>query len=158
VINVKVSSNAGRVFKKYRKLAKNIRNFKRDGTVRSFLNQKRTEYRTRAQEIVLDEVYRAYQPKEYQRTFNLFNAVLVSQLDRHKFTLHIPLTNSLEMDRPNSNHQYYPMLVIEGITSVYPVEGYPRRDFYYSPSGWLNVFGKRFSSDYYKAVIRGMLR
>ena len=130
---------------------------KNSGPAKEFLKTYRQPYRTTAQEIVMSQVYNAYTPKTYKRTWKLFKAVKIVSEDNRHFAIAISLTSDLEMDTPNNRHRYYPILVILGITSKYPVEGYPKRNWYTGPDGWVLTFKGKFASDFH-AYILGLLR
>ncbi len=158
MIQIRISANAASVLNRHRKLMEHFSNVQKSGTATPFLAKRKSDYRILAQTIVLNQVYMAYTPKKYRRTWQLFQAVDISQANNDSFAVEISLSESLKMVRPNSRHSYYPALVPLGITSIYPVESYPPRDWYYNSDGWLEQFGAKFASDYYNTVVRENLR
>ena len=141
---------------KHKKVMGEVSKLVRTGLGRPFVSKKMGTYRIQAQKIVLDQVYRKYTPKKYNRTFNLLKAIHFKQESKNLLRLEVTLGNELRMVRPKGN-EFYPILVIKGVTSTYPVKGYPKRDFYYSDGGWLSHFQKKFTKDYYNSVVRRLL-
>lgn len=122
---------------------------------RSFFETFAPYYRGLAQTVVLEKVYRAYQPKKYKRTLNLLNSVAFQKETQSKYVLQVSLDPILKLRKPVKGQSFYPMLVIRGIPQI---EGYPKRDFYYGQDGWLGTFKKRFKHDFYEHTVKRHLK
>jgi|GEM_PF-6611855 len=151
MIQLKISKNASQILAKHKKVATAVSRLLNTGAAKPFLVENQANYQGLAQAIVVSEVYNAYVPKTYQRTWELFKAVNLVMDTPNRFHLGIELSAALKMVSPNSRHTYYPALVILGITSRY-VPGYPKRDFLNSTAGWKATFNARFAQDFYSLI------
>lgn len=153
MVKIKVKIDGLGALKRYKTLTNDIQKVSAEGGGLSFLQRHQSDYRAAAQGIVQSEVYQSYTPKKYKRTYNLLNSIQFNQIAQGLFRLEVALNPQLRMVRPKGN-EYYPILVIKGVTSTYPVPGYPKRDFYYGVNGWMDRFRNRFVNDFYDSVVR----
>jgi len=151
MINITLKSSGLGRLSQYKNMTRQAHKLMQGGLGTSFLSKKMGRYRHQAQKIVLDRVYHAYTPKRDNRTYNLLKAIHFNPISKDRFRLEVKLGPELRMVSPKGN-TYYPMLVIKGVTSTYPVPGYPKRDFYYSQEGWLNHFKQNFGGDVYTTI------
>jgi len=155
MLNIKVKVDGLSSLQRYTTLTRDFQKVSSGGGGSPFLQRHQSGYRAAAQGIVQEEVYQRYIPKVYTRTYNLLNAIQFNQVSKSLFRLEVVLGPELRMVSPKGN-EYYPMLAIKGVTSAYPVPGYPKRDFYYGANGWVGRFRSKFAGDFYNAVVRGV--
>ena len=156
MIRVRLDTNYAKILQRNKKWIRNFSNVRKEGFVYPFLQKRKADYRTTAQGLVFEHVYQAFQPKAYQRTWNLFKAVSIETLSKRRFSLFIDMSEDLQAVKPGSI-KFYPRFVVAGI-SLWNVQNYPKRDFFYDNGGWLDHFGKRFGADYYHTVIREKMK
>jgi hypothetical protein len=114
MIKFNISTNFIKTINRHKKLIANFSNLNKNGFITPFLQKQQNNYLSQAKEIVLTEVYNAYSPKKYERTWNFFKSISIQPTDKKSFSIFINPSSELEAVKKGSI-KYYPRFIPFGI-------------------------------------------